>query len=154
MPKKNPGEDELEEGAEERNSLKEKLAKAAGEEVAELQQTALRRLDQLLEALKPEKGLAMGGSRQQGGGGGGAGEQGRGKGEGDGIPPLAELKALKALQHEVSERTRAFAKKYPDVSKLGPKEQEELKGIRREQQDVTGLFHDVNAPSEPEGGKP
>ncbi|TMQ32571.1 MAG: hypothetical protein E6K70_17870 [Planctomycetota bacterium] len=153
--KKDPGEDEIEEVTPE-GTLDGKLAKAAGDEVDELQRTALRRLDQLLEALKPEKGLTMGGSQRQGGGGGGGGggQQGGGKGEGDGIPPLAELKALKALQHEVSERTRAFARKHPDVSKLGAKEQEELKGIRREQQDVTGLFHDVNAPSEPEGGKP
>src|SRR5262249_34682029 len=61
----------------------------AAEEGVKLQQKALRRLDQLLEALKQEPGAVM--RPAGGGGGGGDGDGGAGGGGGgDGIPPLVE----------------------------------------------------------------
>jgi hypothetical protein len=143
-----------------RNADKESNPDAAAENLAnddiqKLQQTALRRIDQVLEALKQDKGLRAGNqnSGSRGGGGGGGGGQ-HGGGEGDNIPPMSQLKALKALEQEIYDRTRDFHKKHPDVSKLNSKEQEALRALRREQQELTDLFRDITAPpAEPEGGK-
>jgi hypothetical protein len=123
----------------------------AGAEIESLQQAALRRIDLLAEALKPDQGglPSLARRRQganqgkQGGGGGGGGE---GQKEGDNLPSVAELKALHSLQEELNERTHAFAKKYPDAARLAPKGQEELRAIRREQQEIKDLFDEVTAP--------
>lgn len=128
----------------------------AEEEIEGLQKAAMRRIDQLLEAFKPDpnSGRRRDNQReQQGGEGGGEGGGGGGRrrnDDGQNIPDLAQLKALKALQIDVNERTKAFDKKHPDVSKLSDKEKEQLKKVRTEQQEVRDLFHDLTAP---EGGK-
>jgi len=69
-----------------------------GDGTQRAEQDALRRLDMLLEALKPEEPTA------ESDGGGGQGNQ-QGPPPGAGIQSLAELKLLKLLQHEVNLRT-------------------------------------------------
>jgi hypothetical protein len=117
------------------------------------QQTALRRMNQLLEAIKEQQQDAprpikggdedgeMGG--EPGGGGGGGG--------GDGLPPMAQLKLLKAMQEEVNERTASFRKRYPELENLPKKARDELDDIRREQKEVADLLERLTTPpDEPE----
>jgi hypothetical protein len=125
-------------------------------DVSRWQQTALRRLDQLLDALKPDKDLKQpGGEKPQGGqppGGGGGGGM---RGGGEGVPILAQLKALRSLQAEVTERTAQFAKDHPDLAKLTEDEQADLRLLRKMQADVAELLRDYNGPDDPkEGGRP
>lgn len=119
----------------------------ADQETQQLQQAALRRLDQLLDALNQDKGNS---SRASGGGQGQGGNQG-GR-EGDNIPPLAQLKALRSMQEEVNRRTDDFAKQHPDPKKLTKKEQLELDSIRKDQVEVAELLDEWTNPR-PEGGK-
>jgi hypothetical protein len=125
-------------------------------ELTRLQQQALRRLTQVVDALKDaaekmEQALASGG----GGGGGGDGESGT---PGDGIPPLAQLKLLRDMQKDVNQRTEAFKKQHPDTKNLAGKDKAELESIRKDQQDVADLIDElsrpVNEPEEKEGDKP
>src|SRR5207248_2246513 len=81
------------------------------------QKQAQRRLQALVDALKMDDGeqaRAGGGANRGGGGGGGGG----GGAPGDGIPPLAQLKLLRAMQAEVNEQTKDFNKEHPDAAKL------------------------------------
>src|SRR5262249_9758609 len=74
------------------------------EEALELQKEALRRLDQLLEAIKPEDGVPaprLGKKDDQKGGQPPGGNDGGNPPPNDGLPPVAQLKLLKALQQEV-----------------------------------------------------
>jgi hypothetical protein len=116
---------------------------------------ALRRLTQLLDVLKEDdqdRRRAQGGQQGQGGqpGQGGAG----GGAPGDGVPPLAQLKLLRALQAEVNERTETFAKVHPDLTKRTPEEQTELDAIRRAQADLAALFDEAapETPAKPPAG--
>jgi hypothetical protein len=114
-----------------------------------LQRDALHRLEQLLDALKPEKGLAQGGG-QQGGGQPGGGQQGGGA-RGDGIPPLAELKALRSLQREINDLTESFGKEHPNREKLTEPEKRELDALSKEQKEIADLLDDLTKPAETEG---
>jgi hypothetical protein len=121
------------------------------EEAVKLQKDALRRLDQLLEALKQDRGMVM---RPAGGGGGGGGEGGSGGGGGgEGIPPLVQYKLLRAMQAEINQKTDNFARKHPDVKKLSKQEQEELTGLQQEQKEIADLVEKIAEPEE-EGDKP
>jgi hypothetical protein len=115
-----------------------------------LQQEALRRLDQLLEALKTEPGAVM---RPAGNRGGGGGEGGAGGGGDEGLPPLVQYKLLRSLQAEVNQRTEEFARKHPDASRLTERDQAELQGLRREQKEIADLLDELAQPAE-EGGQP
>lgn len=119
---------------------------AAFERVAKAQQNALRRLDQLLDTLKEQ---SAGGMRN----GGGGGQDGSGRPPGDAIPPLAQIKLLRAMQAEINQRTDEFNKQHPDLSKLTLDEQTDLQSIRREQQDVADLLEALTGPAN-EGDRP
>lgn len=114
------------------------------------QKEALALLNQLLDALKEEEQRARAG----GGGGGGGGAGGGSRGESDGIPHIAQLKALKALQQDVNQRTEDFGRKHPDAAKLTDSQKQELDRIRGEQKKIAQLLDELNAPAGPEGGKP
>jgi hypothetical protein len=120
------------------------------EQGSRLQQEALRRLDQLLEALKTEPGAVM---RPAGNRGGGGGEGGAGGGGDEGLPPLVQYKLLRSLQAEVNQRTEEFARKHPDASRMTERDQAELQGLRREQKEIADLLDELAQPAE-EGGKP
>jgi hypothetical protein len=122
------------------------------EDAVKLQKEALRRLDQLLEALKEEPGKAMRPAGGGGGGGGGDGGQGGGGGA-EGLPPLVQYKLLRSLQSEINQRTEDFARRHPDLSKLDEKGQVELKAIQKEQSEVADLLEEIAQPPD-EGGMP
>jgi hypothetical protein len=128
---------------------------SADEETQQAQREALRRLDQLLEALK--EGAAGGPRPQQQPQQEGKPMPGGGSGQppgGEGVSSLAQMKALRALQQEVNERTERFARRHPNVSKLTDKQRAELQGIKQEQQEVADLFQQLTAAEEPKEEKP
>ncbi len=61
-------------------------------------------------------------------------------GEQDVVPPLAQLKVLRALQAELNDRTAQFAKDHPDADKLTEPEKEELKELEQAQREIAELF--------------
>jgi hypothetical protein len=111
------------------------------------QKVALKRLDQLLDALKDDPndkqptGTPPPGGEPPGGGTGGGG---------DGIPPLAQLKLLRALQAEVNERTAEFDKANPDPEKWSPAQKAEIESIRKAQSDLAALLEELAPPQTPE----
>jgi hypothetical protein len=119
------------------DSFDAETEKVSGERMLRPMQTALRRLDQILDSLKEDPKKDQGGGGGAGGDGGGGGDGGQ---QGPGIPPLAQLKALRAMQAEVTERTAAFAKAHPDLDKLTDDEKEELQELEQAQRDVADLF--------------
>ncbi len=128
--------------------LDQAAEKAADEAIQQRQREALRRLDQLLEALQPEKGVSQRPANN------GGEPNGKPRGEGDNIPPLAQLKALRALQAEVNKRTEEFGRQHPDLEKLTEKEKAELRVITEDQKEVADLLEKLTTPAQPEGGNP
>ena len=63
---------------------------------------------------------------------------------------MAQLKLLRSMQKEVNERTEAFKKAHPDLTKLGPKDKAELQEIRREQKEVADLLEQLSRPPDEE----
>jgi hypothetical protein len=114
-----------------------------------LQRDALRRLDQLLDAIKTEKGAGRA-QAQSGGGGGGQGDGPRGNA--DDIPDIAQLKVLRSLQQEINERTESFGKQHPNRAKLNEDEKRELDLLSKEQKEVGELLDEITKPSGSEGG--
>lgn len=131
------------------------------EDIRRQQRVAIVRLDQLLDALKTEAGGNQGGgdsgSRQGGSGEGGSGEgsadQAGERRPMDSVPPMGQLKVLRALQQEVNERTSTFAIKNPNLDKLTKKQQLELLSIRKDQQEIADLLDELTATTAPEGEK-
>jgi hypothetical protein len=119
--------------------------KLAAKRVNRPVQLALRRLDQILDAVQPEKPgdkpkpdeqLAqppmppmppMEGEPPAGP-------------KPDTLPALAQLKALRAMQLDVKARTAAFAEENPDSTKLTPDAVTELREIEQSQREVAELF--------------
>jgi hypothetical protein len=114
-----------------------------------LQRDALRRLDQLLDAIKTEKGAGR--AQAQTGGGGGQGGGGS-RGNGDDIPDIAQLKVLRSLQQEINERTESFGKQHPNRANLNDDEKRELDSLSKEQKEVGELLDEITKPSGSEGG--
>lgn len=116
------------------------------------QELALKRLDQLIDALKPDaEGMAKTDPPPMGMGGMPdpmpmAGMMGM-MGMKPPLPPLAQLKALRSLQTDLAERTAEFDKAYPDRSKLNEDELQELNALQKAQADVAELLRNIN----PEG---
>lgn len=107
---------------------------------------ALRRLEQLADALKPDdkkpptkkddpanppKGPNPPPNPPNGGG------------DQDVVPPLAQLKVLRVLQAELNGRTVQFAKDHPDADKLTDAEREELKELEQAQREIAELFEQM-----------
>ena len=80
------------------------------------------------------------------------GEGGNNGGQGDsGLPPVAQLKLLKALQMEVNQQTEAFQKKHPDTNKLTDADKAELQSIHKQQQDIVELLDELRRPADEPG---
>ncbi len=107
---------------------------------------ALRRLEQLADALKPDdkkpttkkddpanppKAPNPPPNPPNGGG------------DQDVVPPLAQLKVLRVLQAELNGRTVQFAKDHPDADKLTDAEREELKELEQAQREIAELFEQM-----------
>jgi hypothetical protein len=114
-----------------------------------MQKLAQHRLQQILDALKIDEGTPIRGANNQRPMDGSGGR----RAVGDGIPPLAQLKLLRALQAEVNERTKEFAKKHPDEKKLTEDEKKELEAIRREQREIAELVEEYTQKPLPKDGE-
>jgi hypothetical protein len=117
------------------------LEKANHDRVARPMGVAVRRLEQVLEALKEDAPRAKGGPMPMGmppmpAGG----PVPMANPAADVIPPLAQLRALRALQAELNERTAAFAKANPDPAALSDDAREELAEIEAAQRRLAELF--------------
>jgi hypothetical protein len=122
-------------------------------EATRLQNESLRRLDQLLEALKSEtEALAKRAASEGAGGGGDDGNGGAPSGD-EGLPPLGQIKLLRAMQGEVNQAIVAFQKKNPNMDKLGEKEKTEYQAIQRDQRDVLNLLEALRNPDAEVGAK-
>jgi len=133
------------------------------EETLRLQKEAGRKLTSLLDALKeeiakakrPRKEKKNGGKEKE------PEDQGGLRGPGDGIPPVAQLKALRDEQREINERTKEFAKRYPNWPKLDEAQmprmaeiQNELAAIQSEQAAIQRLFEEITAAAAKKGENP
>jgi hypothetical protein len=107
--------------------------------------TAIRRLTHILDSLaddpkqQPPKPMDGGGDPMKGGGGPMGGDMPPGD-QPKGIPPLAQLKALRGIQAELNTRTREFDTAHPDKTKLADADREELQELERSQREVAELF--------------
>lgn len=119
------------------SNFSNELEEAAHRQIRARQELALKRLDQLLEALKPDKEMFRPPPKKKEGDPMMVPEP-KGK-PGDSLPPLAQLKALRALQADVGERTAAFDAAHPDRTKLTEHELAELVSIQKAQVDVAEL---------------
>ena len=107
---------------------------------------ALRRLEQLADALKPDDPKKQP-AKKDGNPNPPPKKDGNppqpnpnGGGEQDVVPPLAQLKVLRSLQAELNEYTAQFAKDHPDPDKLTDGEKEELKELEQAQREIAELF--------------
>jgi hypothetical protein len=127
--------------------FKDELAdeKTRHTDTVRLQKLAADRLDRLLEALKntpPPKQAKKKEPPKENPEGKPPEQQGGMRG-GDGIPPMAQLKALKAEQVEILERTKEFAKTNPDPMNLNEARQRELRELTEEQGRLRQLFEQM-----------
>lgn len=125
------------------------------QDVEKLQARASQRLQRLLDALKndpPEVAQNDGAKKEPGEGAGDEG--GQRMRPGDGIPPVAQLKALRSEQLEVNERTKEFAKLNPDPNNLNEAQRRELTEMEAEQGRLHRLFEEMTAPAEKKGDMP
>lgn len=125
-------------------------------EIKKHQVAGSERLERMLEAIKNElpppvakkdekkdkKGEEP--PKVDGGGGGG--------GPGDTIPPIAQLKALKAEQMDVRERTKEFDARHPDRMALEEAARRELQELQDDQLRIHQLFERMTTPPDKKGG--
>jgi hypothetical protein len=101
---------------------------------------ALRRLQQLADSLQPDDPKKRpdkpppAPKQQQ------PPQQNPGGGEQDIVPPLAQLKVLRALQAELNGDTARFARDHPNPDKLTDDEKAELRELEKAQREITELF--------------
>ena len=122
------------------------------EEIVKLQTQAAQRLQRLLDALKDDPQVAQKQPMDQQPMEGGGDEQPRMRPPGDGIPPMAELKALRAEQVEVNERTKEFAQRHPNVDNLNEQQRRELTELEAEQRRLREIFAGMT--TEKKGDRP
>jgi hypothetical protein len=124
----------------------------AEEDTRRWQRAALERIDRLLDALKPDDDrVARSPSEKGRGGRPGGGRGGAAPAGGERVPPRAQLKALRALQQEVNERTRAFDHQHSKSGILTEKDEGVLQALRQEQADIAELFQQLTAPPDTQG---
>ncbi|MFN0053071.1 MAG: hypothetical protein ACKV0T_12870 [Planctomycetales bacterium] len=129
-------------------------ARETGEETQQLQDQALRRLVALTESLKPDENEPDSPQQEQEGGGGG-GEPPEGEGpQTDGIPQIAQLKLLLAMQRELLERTARWRELRSRGKASATDEQKELEALAREQSELADLARNLShlaaEPNEPD----
>jgi hypothetical protein len=128
--------------------------KAAFEATAKLQHGAADRLQRLIDALLPELEAADQQPKDQDpnraqpkpGNGKDAPPKQQQKGgiaAQDGIPPVAQLKALKAEQLEINARTKELAERQPDLNALTPDQRAELEAMSAEQDRLLQVFREL-----------
>jgi hypothetical protein len=138
------------------NLDKEKLPDA---ELTRQQKEALKRLEQVIDAVKSQLDAPPPPQPKQpnnppDGGGDPPPDDGSPPPQ-NGLPPIAQLKLLKALQLDVNKRSNEFDKLHPDLNKLSEAEKAEYNSIIRDQQDVRELVEEMRRPpGEPGAEKP
>jgi hypothetical protein len=131
-------------------AMKEKLGDTTpATEGERFQKQAQRRLQALVDALKMDDGDQV---RPAGGANRGDAGGGQSRAPGDGIPPLAQLKLLRAMQVEVNDQTKDFNKEHPDPARLTDAQKKEIEGLRREQKAVADLIEEYSQRDEKEEG--
>src|SRR6185437_11426241 len=129
------------------------LEKANAGRVRRPMTLALRRLEQVLEVLKPENAPKKKNDEKKAGKPPGESPMPMAApGNGDIIPPLAQLKALRALQAECNAATAEFAKRHPDRDKLTDEDREELKELEDSQREIATLFEQMAKLFQKDGG--
>ncbi|MBI2808409.1 MAG: hypothetical protein HYX68_25760 [Planctomycetes bacterium] len=111
------------------------------------QKSAAARLDRLLDTLKEE--IAKKPKKQDDQAkepDGDPKEEQGGMQARDGIPPTAQLKALRGEQLDLNQRTAEFARLNPDLKKLNDAQTQELRDLSAEQERLHNLFQDLVAP--------
>jgi hypothetical protein len=108
---------------------------------------ASKRFQQLLDALKPDKGAGAGGQPPGGGNQGGGGAAGGG----DGIPAAAQVKMLKALQEEINERTEYYDEHRRRKKELTDTQVAELEKLEVDQGTLADLARDLTRPKKDDG---
>ncbi|MBI3410953.1 MAG: hypothetical protein HY040_21675 [Planctomycetes bacterium] len=119
-----------------------------GEDIAQKQTLASQRLQRLLDALKQEMPDPLAKNDPPPEGQPPPDQDQPRSRPTDGIPPLAQLKALRAEQVEVNERTKAIAKQNPDLNALPDDVRRELEEIHNEQGRLHRLFEEMTAPGQ------
>lgn len=126
---------------------------AAGAEAIRLQGEALRRLEQLLNALKEEQASPLALARRNEGQP--EEDENVGSRAGDSISSITQLKLLRQMQAELNARTEEFRRKHPDLDKFDDKDRDALQNLRRQQQEIAELLEEMTEPAKPkEGDKP
>lgn len=132
-------------GADPDSAFDPDLEKGNHDRVTRPMALAVRRLEQVVEALKqdqprPGRPPTAGGMPPPMPMGGPMPMAPR---NGDAVPPLTQLKALRALQVELNERTAAFARANPDPAQLTDDAREELAEIEAAQRQLAELFQEL-----------
>jgi hypothetical protein len=73
---------------------------------------------------------------------------------GDGIPPVAQLKALRSEQLDLNERTNDFARRHPNVENLTAEQRRELEQLEQDQRNLQELFRQMTASADKKGDAP
>jgi len=119
------------------------LEKEADQGIRSRQELALKRLDQLLESLKPDKEMLR--PQPKNGQNGPKQPDEANTKPNDSLPPLAQLKALRELQSDIAQRTAAFDMAHPDRSRLTASEAADLELLKQAQVDVAELVQELTA---------
>jgi hypothetical protein len=72
----------------------------------------------------------------------------------DGIPSVAQLKALRAEQLDLNQRTDDFSKRNPNADNLPDPQRRELEQIQQDQRSLQELFRQITAQTEKKGDAP
>src|SRR5262249_580133 len=134
-----PQQDESADFSSKQTPLNPVALDTSSQEVQGFQRAASRRLDLLLQAIKPEPGVRTRRSQSNDNGQSGKGNPFT-NGQGNDLPPIAQLKALRALQQELNDRTKDFVTQHPDPFRVTRRQFEELQVIHQEQQEMADLF--------------
>ena len=118
-----------------------------GAETRAAQSEAAARLDQLLEALKPEPPEQEEDSQQEGGAGQGGGAKPPSS-PGEALKALAQLKLLKLMQEDVNLRTRALEDAFGSLEELADEAVERYLELSEEQGRLAELILGLIAPQE------
>jgi len=117
-----------------------------GAPTQQAEQNALRRLGQLLEAIKPEEPEES--EDDEGEGGGQGGQQGSQPPPGSGVQTLVELKLLKLLQQEINHRTQELEQTFGRADFLPDETRREYAQLSEEQGRLAELLLDLIQPQE------
>jgi hypothetical protein len=115
------------------------LEAANDRRITRLMSLAMRRLESLHEALKPERNQSNPSQNAQPNTPMPATPSPASGGDQELVPPLTQLKVLRDLQKEVNELTADFAKSHPDRDKLDDEARAELQELEQTQRDIAAL---------------